>query len=216
MERNTAILDECLRLVRWIRQSPAGTILDATQLRSACRVAIARMRVAAEAGGLSSEDADDAAFAVVALIDEVVATRGGPLAQDWGREQLQLSMFGENTAGESFFVKLEALRRDRARVRVLAIYYLVLNLGLRGRYAVQGELALQELTESVRLDLERAGLFEETPLAPSAARPREAAARRPESWVVLAVGATALLLAGVFYGAVLVDLTVRVHSVLGS
>ena len=216
MERTTAILDECLRLVRWIRQSPAGTILDATQLRSACRVAIARMRVAADARGLSAEDADDAAFAVVALIDEVVATRGGPLAQDWGREQLQLSMFGENTAGESFFVKLEALRRDRARAHVLAIYYLVLNLGLRGRYAVQGELALQELTESVRLDLERAGVLEEVPLAPSARRPREAAARRPESWVVLAVGAAALLLAGVFYGAVLVDLTLRVHSVLGS
>lgn len=215
MERTTAILDECLRLVRWIRQARPGTILDATQLRSASRAALARMRAAGEERGLSPADTDDAAFAVVALIDEAVATHGGPLAQEWGREQLQLAMFGENTAGETFFVKLEQLRRDRTRVHVLAIYYLVLHLGLRGRYAVHGELALQELTESVRVDLERAGVLEELPLAPAGARPRQAAARRPDSWIVVAVGAAALALAGVLYGALLLDLTVRVHAVLG-
>lgn len=214
MEPITTILDEPLRLVRWIRQS-RGAAVDAASLRAACRSTLARARRSGEERGIAAADLDEVTFAIVALIDEAVAARADSLAQEWAREQLQLTMFGENTAGETFFERLETLRGDRSRAGVLAAYYLVLAVGFRGRYAVRGELALQELIETVRADLEGAGVLDERPLAPAAARPREPAARRAESWIVLALGAGALLLAAVLYAAVLADLGYRVHAIVG-
>ncbi|AKF08820.1 DotU family type IV/VI secretion system protein [Sandaracinus amylolyticus] len=209
------ILEETLRLVRYVRQCPPGSALDAAQLRSLFRGALGRMRKLGEQQSIDSRDLDEIGFALVALIDEVVLARGGSLAYEWMREQLQLSLFGENTAGETFFVKLDALRRDSTRARVLAVYYLALTLGFRGRYAVHGELALQELTDSVRLDLERFGVIRESALSPSGTRPRDAIAQRTEGWIVLGIGVAALLLACVFYTGVFVDLTYRIHPVLG-
>ena len=98
---------------------------------------------------------------------------------------------------------------------MLSVYYLALTLGFRGRYAVHGELALQELTDSVRLDLERFGVIRESALSPSGARPRDAIAQRTEGWIVLGIGVAATLLAFVFYTGVFVDLTYRIHTVLG-
>lgn len=216
MDRILPILEETLRLVRYVRQCPPGSHLEGPQLRGLFRGALGRMRRLGEQQGIEARDLDEIGFAVVALVDEVVLARGGALAYDWMREQLQLSLFGENTAGETFFVHLEALRRDATRAHVLAAYYLVLTLGFRGRYAVQGELALEELAESVRLDLERFGVVrEDETLAPSGARPRDSIVARSEGWIVLGMGVTAVVLAAVFYAGVWVDLTYRVHAVLG-
>lgn len=215
MDTLLPILEEPLRLVRYVRQCPPGAALDAAQLRNAFRAALARMRRGGEEQGIDSRDLDEIGFAVVSLADEVVLARGGSISYEWMREQLQLSLFGENTAGETFFVRLEQLRRDPSRARILGVYYLVLTLGFRGRYAVHGELALQELVESVRLDLERLGELREAVLAPSGARPRDSIVQRSEGWVVLGVGVAATLLALVFYVGVFVDLTYRVHTVLG-
>ena len=215
MDTILTILEEPLRLVRYVRQCPPESALDAAQLRALFRNALGRTRRLGEQHGLDSRDLDEIGFAVVALVDEVVLARGGALSYEWMREQLQLSLFGENTAGETFFVRLDELRRDPARARVLAVYYLALTLGFRGRYAVHGELALQELIESVRLDLERFAVVRETALAPSGARPRDSIVHRSEGWVVLGMGVAALLLALVFYTGVFVDLTYRVHTVVG-
>lgn len=215
MERILPILEETLRLIRYVRQSPPGSALDGAQLRSLFRGALGRMRRLGEQQGIEARDLDEVGFAMVALVDEIILSRGGALAYDWMREQLQLSLFGENTAGETFFVHLETLRREPSRARVLAAYYLVLTLGFRGRYAVHGELALQELVDSVRLDLERFGVIHETTLSPSGARPRDSIVRRSEGWIVLGIGVGAAFLACVFYAGVWTDLTYRVHAMLG-
>jgi type VI secretion system protein ImpK len=215
MDRILPLLEETLRLIRYVRECPPGSALEGAQLRSLFRGALGRMRRLGEQQGVEARDLDEIGFAVVALADEIVLARGGALAYDWMREQLQLSLFGENTAGETFFVHLESLRRDASRADVLAVYYLVLTLGFRGRYAVQGELALQELIDSVRLDLERFGAVREVTLAPSGARPRDSIVQRSEGWIVLGMGIAAVLAAAVFYAGVWVDLTYRVHAVLG-
>lgn len=214
MERLLPLLEEPLHLVRYVRRCPPGAALDAAQLRALFRGALARMRKAGEHAGFSTRDLDAIGFAVVALIDEVVLARGGALAYEWMREQLQLSLFGENTAGETFFAHLEELRRDRSRAEVLAAYYLVLTLGFRGRYAVQGELALDELIASVRGELVRAGALVESPLAPSASRPRDAITRRSDGRVVLGIGVLAAALAAVVYAGLWTDLAMQLGQVL--
>ncbi|MDQ3034192.1 MAG: DotU family type IV/VI secretion system protein [Myxococcota bacterium] len=216
MERILPILEETLRLIRYVRQCPPGSALEGSQLRSLFRGAIGRMRRLGEQQGIDTRDLDEIGFAMVALIDEIILSRGGALAYDWMREQLQLSLFGENTAGETFFVHLESVRRDSTRAHVLGAYYLALTLGFRGRYAVEGELALQELVDTVRLDLERFGVLRETTLAPSGARPRDSIVQRSQGWIVLGMGVAATVLAVVFYAGLWTDLTYRVHAVVGA
>src|SRR5687768_1381968 len=122
--RTHPLMQEVLSLVRFVRQAPEGAALDAAHLRALFRNALGRMHRYGQQLGLAARDLDEIGYALVALIDEVVLARGGSLAYDWMREQLQLTIFGENTAGEGFFVRLEALRRDPQRVEVLGAYYL--------------------------------------------------------------------------------------------
>jgi type VI secretion system protein ImpK len=216
MERIYPMLEETLRLIRYVRQSPEGAALGGQQLRTLFRKAFADMRKVGEQRGLNGRDLDEIGFALAALVDEIVLKKGGALALDWMKEQLQLSLFGENTAGETFFVHLETVRRDSSRAHVLFVYYLVLMLGFRGRYAVHGELALHELTHEVRLELERFGVIVEATLSPSGTAPRESIVRRSEGWVVLGIGAMTSVLAAVFYVGLWADLVFRVRAFLGT
>jgi type VI protein secretion system component VasF len=112
-------------------------------------------------------------------------------------------------------VRLAALRREPARAEVMVGYYLALCLGFRGRYAVHGELAWQELVESVRLELERSGAIVELPLAPSGARPRDSIVQRSDGRIVLALGVAVAVVSAVFYAGLSSDLAVRVAGVIG-
>lgn len=88
--------------------------------------------------GLSKRDLDDAKYAIVAFIDEQLFRSSWTGRQEWMLEPLQLTYFNENTAGEGFFERLDALEREPARIHVLEVYYLCLTLGFQGKYAVRG------------------------------------------------------------------------------
>ena len=88
--------------------------------------------------GIPKRDLDDAKYAIVAFIDEQLFRAAWAGRQEWMLEPLQLVYFNENTAGEGFFERLEALERDLARLHVLEVYYLCLTLGFQGKYAVRG------------------------------------------------------------------------------
>ena len=208
------LVQETLSIIRYVRQSPEGWNLDVAQLRMSFRSALSRMRKTGEQLGWDSRDLDEAGYALVALADECVLSRGGSAAFEWMREQLQLSLFGETTAGEGFFARLQALRADPTRVHVLSVYYLALSLGFRGQY-VNHELALQELTEGVRLDLERFGGLPDAELSPNGARPKDTIAQRSDGRIVLGIGISAAVLASLFYAGLYLDLAVRVATVVG-
>ncbi len=89
-------------------------------------------------GGLAKRDLDDARYAIVAFIDEQLFRAPWQGRQQWMLEPLQFTYFNENTAGEGFFTRLEALERDTARAHVLEVYYLCLTLGFQGKYAIKG------------------------------------------------------------------------------
>lgn len=99
--------------------------------------------------GIPKRDLDDARYAVVAFLDEQLFRARWAGRQEWMLEPLQLTYFNENTAGEGFFARLDALENDPARAHVLEVYYLCLALGFQGKYAVRGGDGLGAVTDRV-------------------------------------------------------------------
>jgi type VI secretion system protein ImpK len=141
----------------------------------------------ASAAGYSEHDTLLVLYALTALTDEVMMASSGAVRDYWATRPLQLSLFGENVAGERFFENLEQIRRQPRQLDVLRTYFVCLLFGFRGRYGVRGaEHAINELIESVRDQVQHALLMPEI-LSPNGARPEagrfRAAARRPALWL---------------------------------
>ncbi len=105
--------------------------------------------------GIPEEDATEVRYAISAFIDEQLFRIEWPGRPQWLSRPLQLLYFNENTAGEGFYDHLEALRRQPAKANVLQVYYLLLELGFQGKYAVRPEGA-RGVADVVRDDVLRA------------------------------------------------------------
>lgn len=159
------------------------------------------MRRAAEVG-FAQQDVQDIGYALVALTDEVVMSKGGELRDYWLPRSLQLQLFNTNVAGEGFFTNLQNLRHDSSRMEVLKVYYLALLFGFQGQYRVRGgEIELASITEEVGGILRSAGLIADAQLAPHAARPQEnlGGARSNLPLVIVAIAALVIAI-GVVVG----------------
>ncbi len=159
------------------------------------------MRRASELG-FSQQDVQDIGYALVAVTDELVMSKGGELRDYWLPRSLQLQLFNTNVAGEGFFQNLQNLRHDPSRMEVLKVYYLCLLFGFQGQYRVRGgEIELASIVEDVGSVLSGAGLIGDTTLAPHAARPQEnlggVRSHMPLVWVSLAAVVVAI---GVYVG----------------
>jgi type VI secretion system protein ImpK len=175
--------------------------------------------------GFTQTDADDIRFALVALTDETVLQKGGPLRDYWLPRPLQLRYFNENVAGEAFFSRLDGIRKDPARSDVLRVYYLCLLFGFRGQYAVRGgQTDLSEIIERVRDELVRhKAIASDVPLSPNGKRPYEAIAdaRRNSLLVWISVAAaTASLVVYLWFklslGSHTTELVERMASLTGA
>ena len=91
---------------------------------------IERAKSAALAAGKRPEQIDNAVFAVVAWIDEIMARN--PVWLTSGTPPLQVTMFTTNNAGNEFFTHLSALKQDEDEVR--EVYYHVMVCGFVGQY----------------------------------------------------------------------------------
>jgi type VI secretion system protein ImpK len=105
--------------------------------------------------GIPEEDGADARYAICAFMDEQILRSPWPGKTQWLARPLQLTYFNENTAGEGFFSRMEALERQPAKTHVLQIYYLALSLGFQGKYAVRGGEGLGALTDHVGAEVSR-------------------------------------------------------------
>ena len=117
----------------------------AAAVTARARELIDRAKSAALADGKRPEQADGAAFAVVAWIDEIMARNPAYLT---GSIPLQVTMFNTNNAGNEFFQHLSALKQDQDEVR--EVYYHAILCGFVGQYYYEngdtGELGkLKEL-----------------------------------------------------------------------
>lgn len=96
---------------------------------------------------VSPEDVYLAKFAFCATADEIILRSNYAIREVWSRQPLQLSLFGEQLAGESFFTRLEELRAKGAgHVQALEVYHMCLLLGFQGKYMIEGFEKLKYLT----------------------------------------------------------------------
>lgn len=188
MDRVAEVTRDCFDALIQLRRADPGSVPAAPVLHEQLRRFVDAMYTRAAQAGLAREDVDDMAYAVVALADEVVLSCSPALRESWPRQSLQLHYFRENVAGEGFFTRLEAVRRDPRRREVLHVYYLALVLGFQGRYRVRGgDLELMSLIEELQRELARSARVEFEALSPAGVLPEEGgrAARRT---TLLAVG----------------------------
>ncbi|MEK6297961.1 MAG: DotU family type IV/VI secretion system protein, partial [Paraburkholderia tropica] len=74
---------------------------------------------------VSADDVYAAKFAFCAAIDESVLSSPFRIRADWERRPLQLTLFGEQLAGEKFFQYLEQCRaQGAARLQSLEVFHM--------------------------------------------------------------------------------------------
>lgn len=97
--------------------------------------------------GIPAEDIHAAKYAYCAVLDEAMLGSHCSFRDVWERRPLQLTMFGDQLAGENFFARLEQLRaQGAARLQSLEVYYFCLLLGFEGKYRLEGTEKLGYLT----------------------------------------------------------------------
>lgn len=95
----------------------------------------------------TADDVHACKYAFCALIDETMLSVPSAARDDWERCPLQLELFGEQLAGERFFLHLEQQRSATPpRLQVLEVFHMCLRLGFRGQYALEGPEKLHYLT----------------------------------------------------------------------
>jgi type VI secretion system protein ImpK len=201
VDRVTEIARDCLNALSQIREAGEGELPAPEVLHARLRALVDDALHRAAAVGLGREEANDVVYPLVALADEVVLGKGSDeLRGFWSAQPLQLLFFNENVAGEAFFTRLEAVRRDPRRAELLRAYYLTLAFGFQGRYRVRGgELELMALVDSVARDLARGRSVDVENLSPAGERPAQGIGRVGRTGLFLWIAGGALGLALVLY-----------------
>lgn len=108
-------------------------------LRTRLQEELVRARDTAVAGGSSLDRADQAAWSVAALLDDLALNTPWGGTSAWPRQPLVVMLRGDVDAGAQFFSRLEELERHPNRDReMLELQYLCMALGFRGKYRVPG------------------------------------------------------------------------------
>lgn len=141
-------------------------------LRARLQSVLIEGRDASVAAGVALTRADQGAWFVAALLDDLALNTPWGGQSDWPRQPLVTQLSGEVDAGTRFFDRLDALMRNPlAEGDLLELAWLCLCLGFRGKYRVQGGagegalLALRAQIARLLRDPER----EAAALAPHAA-----------------------------------------------
>ncbi len=198
MDRIHLVTRDCFNALVQLRQLDEGSLPSVDALHAQLRRFVDALLQKAAQAGFSREDANDLAYPVVALADEIVMGKSEALRERWASRSLQLHFFDENVAGEAFFTRLEALRRDARGAEIVRAYHLALLFGFQGRYKVRGgDLELLSLVEDLERELGRGRRADDEALSPRGDRPAEAlsrrAARSPLLWVALGLVVVAVL-----------------------
>lgn len=215
MDRVNEATKDCFDTIIRLRQAESAGIPPPEVLNHRLRGTIDEVLRRARVLGFSHQDAQDMSYALVALMDEIVLNKPEQYRQFWMSNLLQLHYFNETGAGDSFFTRINEIRKDPHRAEVLRVYYLCLLFGFQGRYRIRGgELELLSLIDAVKKDLEQAQPFDFDVLAPHGERPAEnlALAKRRLSLTSAALAAVAVAL--LFYGGLYLALDSTATTVL--
>jgi type VI secretion system protein ImpK len=195
MDNVNQITAECFNALRQLRELD-GPIRSPETIHERLSGFIEAMREKARDAGMPQRDADDIAYAIVALADEIALGKAEPLRGYWMNHLLQLQFFNEALAGEGFFTRLQQIRRDGRRPDVLRVYYQCLLFGLQGKYSIRGgELELMKMIDALRPEVER-NIDVPEQLSPAGEPPDEPQVRPGQRnlflWIALGVFAVAI------------------------
>jgi len=105
--------------------------------------------------GKTPEAISEAKFAFCALLDEIILSSDFAIRDDWEIAPLQLRLFGQHLAGETFFSKLEDLRLNpEANVETLEVFLTCLLLGFQGKYLLEGAEKLNYLISRLTQEID--------------------------------------------------------------
>ena len=217
MDRIDELTADCFNFLIQLRRTEPNAQPPPATVQQRMRTLIENLQRRGQELNFPREDILEMSYAIVALADEIAVYYGSPqLRQAWLSSPLQLTFFQTNTAGDDFFLRLEAHRQDPRRIDVVRVYYMCLVLGFQGKYRVQGgESQLQAIIERLASDLGKANLFGPELLSQHGDRPpgeTPTGSRAALPIVGLAVGAVVIAL--VFYVALRISLSNEVSSVL--
>ncbi|HJV85027.1 MAG TPA: type IVB secretion system protein IcmH/DotU [Noviherbaspirillum sp.] len=92
------------------------------------------------------DDIYAAKYAFCAAVDETILSSEMAIREIWEQAPLQLTLFGDQLAGENFYKELEAVRhRGQASVQTLEVFYMCLLTGFQGKYALESKEKLNYL-----------------------------------------------------------------------
>lgn len=193
------LTQHCFNAIIALRHIDAGAARDPERVQRHFRKLISSMIQDAPGMGIPHDDAQEMAYAIVALADEVALSGPAQLSQPWMGNLLQMHFFDENAAGEGFFDHLDQARASR-RYDVLKVYYTCLMLGFVGRHAMHGgETELAEITASVHDALLRDDLRAPESLSPRGERPKEALTAEPRALRLMWIPIGAVAVAAALY-----------------
>lgn len=100
------------------------------------------------------ESYKQAQYVMAALADEIFILELNWTGQeDWGNCLLEAGLFNTQSAGQSFFIKLDALLNDRTNAsyeELAAVYLLAIRLGFSGQYrGEQGRVHLENYCQKL-------------------------------------------------------------------
>lgn len=140
--------------------------------------------------GVTPDNIQMAKFAVVAFIDETIISSSWSQKDRWISKPLQLELYNQYDAGETFFTRLDQLRQQpKANAEAMEVYYLCLTLGFKGKYHLHEQERLREIIETTYEELQRVPGMKPKTLSPHGA-PRGQVATEVRSklpaWVIAA------------------------------
>lgn len=177
-------LQEALTVVARLR-SGQGIARDAESFRAHVKKLLTAAHTDLQGYGYSDDSVRLAVYAFVAFLDESVLASPAPAFAGWSRQPLQEEIFGDHTAGETFFRNLDDLltrAADAQAADVLEVHQLCLLLGFHGRYR-DDPVQLERYRDAVarKIDGIRGA---EGELAPDALPPTGEAVRGPrDRWL---------------------------------
>jgi len=130
--RLTRAARELVAFVSAFAAGDAGREQSAPALRNHLLLLLDRFAKSHAAAALRSDELEEARFALVAWLDEVILRSDWPGRDEWATEPLQLRLYKTVRAGNEFYEHLRRLRPEHTRAR--EVYLLVLSLGFEGQY----------------------------------------------------------------------------------
>jgi type VI secretion system protein ImpK len=109
---------------------------DAEQLTATIARLLEQLSTKARSANVDSAHLDAARYAICALLDETVLGSRWEIRSTWMNKPLQMTYYGDFTAGEQFYQRLQGLRGDfDQNVDAIEVYAQCLAAGFRGKYA---------------------------------------------------------------------------------